>query len=162
MDEIDGATDVRLQLQQVSAMLAASPARQRLTDAQAEALYAQGYLHQCAGKWPLARDHFQMLAIYRPDEPRYLRALGIAFRKTGRLEEALPVQRLAMSLSPADPVLSMDLAETLIANHQFAAARAVLDLTRAQCRGQPAHARQMAQAEGLQSLLQAAEVSDAA
>lgn len=140
-------------------VLAQAPARQRLSDAQAEALYGQGYAQMGTGNWALAVDHFEMLAIYRPDEPRYLRALGLAYRQDRRPEQALEVQRLLDALAPGDPVHAMDLAETLIALGRRGAALIALELVRARCGQDLLRSDLRRQAEALQALLRSSEES---
>lgn len=140
-------------------VLARAPARQRLTDDQAEALYCQGYAQMGTGNWGLAVDHFEMLAIYRPDHPRYLRALGLAYRQDRRLEQALQVQRMLDALAPGDPVHGMDLAETLIALGRRGAALIALEMTKVRCGSDPARVDLRRQAQALQDLLRASEES---
>lgn len=138
-------------------LLAHTPVRQRLTDDQAEALYSQGYAQMGTGNWGLAVDHFEMLAIYRPDHPRYLRALGLAYRQDRRLEQALQVQRMLDDLAPGDPVHGMDLAETLIALGRRGAALIALEMTKARCGSDPARVDLRRQAQALQDLLRSSE-----
>ncbi len=141
-------------------LLAQAPARQRLTDEQAEALYSQGYAQMGVGQWALAVDHFEMLAIYRPDHPRYLRALGLAYRQDRRLEQALQVQRMLDALAPGDPVHSMDLAETLIALGRRGAALIALEMTQVRCSRDPARAELGRQAQAMLAMLRPTQGAD--
>jgi Flp pilus assembly protein TadD len=72
----------------------------RLSDGQANTIYAAAYQLSEQGRHDQAVSLFALLALYRPKEPKYALATAISFRRMRRYEEAIVLFGQTMALQP--------------------------------------------------------------
>ncbi|WP_048439659.1 hypothetical protein [Caenimonas sp. SL110] len=73
-----------------------------MNEAQANSLYARVYMLTEQGRFDQANVLLALISMYRPDEPKFLLASAICFRKTGCYEEAVQKFAKVMELAPDD------------------------------------------------------------
>jgi Flp pilus assembly protein TadD len=99
---------------------------QRLTEAQANGLYADAYHLLQAGNADKAAMRFGMLALFRPDEARAWHGLGLCCRRAGDAAAAANAFAQAFERQPQQLEPGLLLAESLLLLGQRDAASALL------------------------------------
>lgn len=84
------------------AALDALPSSQRLTAAEAEAVYAMVHSAIVQGQYDTALKYLGLLTFLKPTEPRYLGALALTYKKVGLTAEAYKVYCFLALLEPAE------------------------------------------------------------
>lgn len=90
------------------------PGSNRLSDAAFEAIYALGHGLYGQQKFDEAERHFGLLALYRPAEPKVLRAVAACRQRAGRYEDAIQSWSLLAFLTPENPDPTLHVGECLI------------------------------------------------
>lgn len=86
----------------------------RLSDGQANSIYAAAYQLSQQGKHEQASTLFALLSMYRPREPKYTRSVAICFRKMGWYGEAIRYFAKTMELNPDNFEPAFQLVECML------------------------------------------------
>ncbi len=78
------------------------PAYQRFSDAEIEGLYAAAYSSYSQADFEKAAQLLFLTALYRPFEPRYVKAQAMALERCGCWRQAIEVYVRALALVPDD------------------------------------------------------------
>lgn len=78
------------------------PAHQRFSDAEIEGLYAAAYSCYSQADFEKAAQLLFLTALYRPFEPRYVKAQAMALQRCGRWQQAVEAYARALALVPDD------------------------------------------------------------
>ncbi|CUJ53996.1 tetratricopeptide repeat protein [Achromobacter xylosoxidans] len=108
--------------------LEALPSNDRLTPEQLEVVYALAYAHVAQEQYAQALPVFAFLAQYGPTRKHYLIGLGLCLQMLGRLEEAINIFSLVLTLYPDSLPTALRIAECQLAARQFDQARRTLQL----------------------------------
>ena len=110
-------------LQRAAAKL---PLNNRFSNQELEILYSQGYQLFQQEHLEKAMRYFATLLIYRPLEPKYLKALAICYHKLGMLREALQTYAFAIIFRPEDFSILLSMAECHLGLNETADALNIL------------------------------------
>ena len=86
----------------------------RLSDGQANSIYAAAYHMSQQGKHEQASTLFALLSMYCPREPKYTRSVAICFRKMRRYEDAIRYFAKTMELRPDNFEPAFQLVECML------------------------------------------------
>ena len=86
----------------------------RLSQPQANALYAMAYQLSERGRHEQAHSMLLLLRMYRPRDPSYSKAMAICCRKMGRYEEAIRFFAQTMELQPDEHGPAFQLIECMV------------------------------------------------
>lgn len=86
----------------------------RLSDGQANTLYATAYQLAERGQHEKASAVFALLGMYRPGDARFAHAAGICYRKLGRYQDALAMFGRALQIEPGDYAPAFQVVECLL------------------------------------------------
>lgn len=86
----------------------------RLSDGQANSIYAAAYHLSQQGKHDHASTLFALLSMYCPNESKYARSVAICFRKMGRYEDAIRYFARTMELRPQNYEPAFQLIECML------------------------------------------------
>lgn len=111
----------------------------RLSEGQANAIYAAAYHLSERGKHDQACALFALLGMYEPQEPKYAHATGMCFRRMGQYEQAIPLFARAMALRPNDYAPAFQLVECMMLLNKRNEAKELLEMIAGASReqGQP-------------------------
>jgi type III secretion system low calcium response chaperone LcrH/SycD len=98
----------------------------RLSDGQANSLYATAYQLAERGKHEKANSLFALLGMYCPQEPKYPHAAGVCFRKLGQYEDAIRMFARAQQLDPDNHDPAFQVVECMLLLGRREAARDLL------------------------------------
>jgi len=90
----------------------------RLSDGQANSIYASAYHLSQRGRHDQASALFALLGMYRPQEPKYTHAVAVCFRELGQYEDAIRMFARTMELSPGDYTPTFNLIQCLLLLNQ--------------------------------------------
>lgn len=127
----------------------------RVSDGQANSIYAVAYGLSQQGKHEQAATLFTMLTIYRPREPKYTRAVAICLRKMGQYQEAIRQFARTMELKPDSYEPAFQLIECMLLLGRREAAVELLE-TMAAMAGDTGQLRVLEQSRTMLELLYAA------
>ena len=150
LHQTETARQAVVELQQALDQL---PSRQRLSDADIQAIYALAYTSVAQGRFEDARDQFSLLTLYRPTHPACLAGLALSDKLLRRYGEAQQVFAFLAVLEPANPAHSIGLAECQLLAGEYDAALSTLGLVQAFCEENAGHARSAARAQALMQFL---------
>lgn len=132
--------------------LEALPTR-KLSDADAEALYALAYNQYNRASYADALASFRILVAFRPADPTYLLGSALCFQRMGRYSEAIGGYSMLSLVEPENPSHQLACAECqLLANRRDDAAR-TLEGVIAQCAETGTHEAVRARAQAMLELL---------
>lgn len=114
MSNVPGASGLEALAAAFAAGASRLPGANRLSDGDFEAIYALGHGLYAQQKFDEAAQHFGLLTVYRPAEPRYLRALAACRQRAGRYVEAIQSWSLLAFLAPENPDTTLHVAECQI------------------------------------------------
>jgi type III secretion system low calcium response chaperone LcrH/SycD len=116
------------------------PGAARLRDSDCEMVYAQGCKFFQRNRYQQASERFSFLVMYRPLEPRYLRANAVCQKLLKNYEAAATLFFVNMTCDPGNPEPALQLAQCLFCLKNEQAARDALDMVELLCRDEPEHA----------------------
>lgn len=99
-----------------------------ITDEELEALYAKGYQEYNAQKLEQAAQNFAYLVHLKPNEKRYLFALGAVFQSMKNYKQAVYYYSMAANQDISDPMISLHLVECLVGMSMNQEALELLDI----------------------------------
>lgn len=134
------------------AALEALPSSQRLTTAEAEALYAMVHNAIMQGQHEAALKYLALLTFLKPTEPRYLNALALTYKEVGLADEAFKVYCYLALLEPAELKHHLSVAECLLLLQDPQRAEPVLNFVIDSCQGMEGVAKLAARAQALLKL----------
>jgi type III secretion system low calcium response chaperone LcrH/SycD len=146
----DAAIDAVLKLKQE---LESLPHTQRLTDADAEAVYALAYREYTQARYEEALRYFQVLLVYRPTHKVYLLGAALCLQRVRRYDLAIAAYGALSLLDPQQPSHTLALAECQLLCHEHAQARETLALVIDFCHDNPGHDPVRARAEAMLELM---------
>lgn len=92
----------------------ASNVAHRLSEGQANSIYASAYHLSKNGRHDQASALFALLGMYRPQEPKYTHAVAVCFRELGQYEDAIRMFARTVELSPGDYTPTFNLIQCLL------------------------------------------------
>ena len=149
--DIDGASAVQsiLDLKQA---LEALPSSHRLSQADADVIYAQAFQLAAQGRHEAAYGYFSLLTLYRPTEVRSLKGLALCYRMLEHYDQALSVYSFLAVIEPQELDHDIAIVECLLLKRELDEARATVQLVLQCARDQPA-GKAAARAQALHDLL---------
>src|SRR5262245_28367915 len=102
----EAATQQRKTAQAVADLktaLEALPSSQRISQVDAEAIYAMAYNSISQGNYESAFRYFSLLTFYKPTHPVYLTGLALTHKLLGRLDAAIGVYTFLALLEVDEP-----------------------------------------------------------
>lgn len=139
--------------------LATLPSSTRLSAQETESLFALAYNLLSQGHHDKARRFFSLLALYRPDEARFLLGLAVSFQMLQRYDEAIAAYAFASGIETGKPEHLLSIAECQLLQNDTASARFTLELVIRFCREQSGFDKTQQRAEALLTLLNQGERS---
>ncbi len=140
-------------LQQLRQELEALPSAQRMSDADAETVYALAYREYGQARYEQALKYFQLLLVYRPTHPVYLLGAALCLRRARRYQLAAAAFLALGFLEPTVPGHTLALAECQLLNHEHPQARDTLALVIGYCDQHPGHGPVRARAQAMLDLM---------
>jgi type III secretion system low calcium response chaperone LcrH/SycD len=131
------------------------PHTRRLTDADAEAVYAVAHGQFGQGRYDEALRSFQLLLVYRPTHTVYLLGAALCLQRMRRYDVAAAAYTALSLLEPQQPSHLLALAECQLLNQEPAQARETLTQLTDLCHGQPGHDLARARARAMLELMRA-------
>jgi type III secretion system low calcium response chaperone LcrH/SycD len=138
------------------------PHAQRLTDADAEAVYAIAYRKYGQSHYEEALRYFQLLLVYRPTHKVYLLGTALCFQRLRRYGLAMAAYEALHILDPQDPGHTLALAECQLLCHDHAQARDTLARVIDFCRDNAGHDPVRARAQAMLELMRSPHERSAA
>ena len=146
----DAVAQVLLQLKQE---LESLPSAQRMSEENAETVYALAYREYGQARYEQALKYFQLLLVYRPTNTVYLLGAALCLRRERRYELASAAFLALGFLEPTVPGHTLALAECQLLNHEHPQARDTLALVIGYCGNQPGHDPVRARAQAMLDLM---------
>lgn len=133
--------------------LAALPSCSRLTDADANAIYALAYRDFGLARHDRALERFQLLLVYRPASTVYMLGCALCLQRLRRYELAAAAFGALRYLEPGVPGHTLALAECQLLSQERDEARQTLADTIAYCDAHPGHDAVRARAQAMLDLM---------
>lgn len=133
--------------------LEALPSSHRLSQADAEAIYALAHQMVVQGRYETAYGYFSLLTLYQPTSVTYLKGLALCYRMLERYDEALNVYSFLATIDPGEMDHSIAIVECLLLKRDLEEARATVDLILQFCAENPVPAKSGARIQALHELL---------
>lgn len=112
--------------EQAKTMLSSLPANSEFSDDELESFYVTGYELAQVGQYQQASNYISLAAIFRPSEPKYLRAMAVIQGKLGQHEKVMKYYRVLDAVEPCNPGNILAMAETELRMKKTDAGRSLL------------------------------------
>jgi len=143
-------------LARIRQALALLPGSRRMSEADAQALYALAYNEYTQGRYAKALGCFQLLAVFRPEDTVYLLGLALCQQRLGCYTEASLAFEALCAQEPGVPGHMLALAECRLLNQEHDPARQMLEATIRYCAAHDGHAPVHARAQAMLELMRLA------
>lgn len=100
----------------------------RFSHEQLEVIYALAYAHIAQAQYGQALPIFAFLAQYGPTKKHYIYGLALCLQMQGRLEEAINIYSLCVTLFPDCIEATQRIAQCQVSSNDHEGARATLDM----------------------------------
>lgn len=148
-------------LEKFKADLEALPSSKRLSQADADAVYALAWNAIAQGRNQDALRYFALLLLYRPTNTVYLTGQALAFQRLKLFDQAIVAYSFLGVLDPANPAHTLAVGECQLLKRELHAGRETLALVVRFCKENPGHDKVQARALGLMELTRPEGARDA-
>lgn len=125
---VGAGADIIASVARLRAALAAAPLSARYTAGELETVYAFAHAQLARQRYAEALPIFAFLTQYAPTALPYLAGLGLCLQQVGRHDDAIQVHSFIALLAPQDLHASLEIAQSLLAQHRHDAAIDLLGL----------------------------------
>ena len=139
-------------LEKFRADLEALPSSQRLSQTDADAVYALAWNAIAQGRNHDALRYFALLLLYRPTNTVYLTGQALAFQRLKLYDEAIAAYSFLGMLDSANPAHTLAVGECQLLKRDMHTGRETLALVVRFCKENPGHDKVQARALGLMEL----------
>lgn len=139
--------------QRILAEFAAMPVARPLSDAQAEAVYAQAYHQFAQNNFEDALGFFRVLVAFRPADKTFLLGAALCLQKLGQWDAAIAGYTFLGLIDPHEPAHQLARAECQLLARKRDDAEKTLQLVLEECGALEAHAKVRARAQAMLELL---------
>jgi type III secretion system low calcium response chaperone LcrH/SycD len=140
-------------VEQLKSELEALPSQGRLSNEDAQAIYALAYQSVAQARFDEAYRYFSLLTLYKPTDVAYLGGLALTYKMLKRYQAALSVYSFMAAIDAPEPQHSLSIAECLLLMGEYDEARITLDRVARYCQSHAGHAKAGNRAAALASML---------